>query len=56
MSAFKISLLKSGVHDAIVVIDREFASQSSNIEALEKGEFKSIIPLQRDSRPDWVVS
>jgi len=48
VSAFKISLLESGVHDAVVIIDRGFASQS-NIEALEKEQLKFIVPLQRDS-------
>jgi len=48
VSAFKISLLESGVHDAIVIIDRGFASQS-NIEALEKEALQFILSLQRDS-------
>ena len=49
VSAFKISLIESGVSDAIVIIDKGFASES-NIEALEKEELKFIIPLPRDSK------
>jgi len=48
VSAFKISLLESGVKDAIIIIDKGFASMS-NIEALEKEELKFIIPLPRNS-------
>ena len=48
VSAFKICLIESGVKDAIVIIDKGFASMS-NIEALEKEELKFIIPLPRNS-------
>jgi hypothetical protein len=48
MSAFKISLLESGVKDAVIVIDRGFASES-NIKALEKEKLKFIVSLPRDS-------
>jgi hypothetical protein len=48
VSAFKMSLQESGVKDAIVVIDKGFASMS-NIEALEKEALKFIIPLPRNS-------
>jgi transposase len=47
VSAFKISLLESGVKDATVIIDKGFASKS-NIEALEKENLKFIIPLHRN--------
>jgi transposase len=48
VSAFKIFLQESGVKDAIVIIDKGFASKS-NIEALEKEKLKFIIPLPRNS-------
>ena len=48
VSAFKLCLLESGVKDAIVIIDKGFAS-ISNIEALEKEALKFIIPLPRNS-------
>ena len=48
MSAFKISLVESGVKDAIVVIDKGFASEA-NITALENEKLKFIISLPRDS-------
>jgi transposase len=48
VSAFKLCLLESGVKDAIVIIDKGFAS-ITNIEALEKEELKFIIPLPRNS-------
>ena len=48
ISAFKLCLLESGVKDAIIVMDKGFASKD-NIEELEKNELKFIIPLQRNS-------
>ena len=48
MSAFKISLLESGVEDGIIVLDKGFASES-NIKALEDENLKFIISLPRDS-------
>jgi transposase len=48
VSAFKICLEESGVKDAIIIIDKGFASMS-NIEALEKEKLKFIIPLPRNS-------
>jgi len=48
VSAFKIGLQESGVKDAIVIIDKGFASVK-NIEALEKAELKFVIPLSRNS-------
>jgi hypothetical protein len=48
MSAFKISLLESGVKEAIIIIDKGFAS-ASNIKALEDEKLKFIISLPRDS-------
>jgi hypothetical protein len=48
MSAFKISLLESGVKDAVIVVDRGFASES-NIKTLEKEKLKFIASLPRDS-------
>jgi transposase len=49
VSAFKMSLLESGIQDATVIIDKGFASQK-NIEALEKEKLKFIIPLPRNSK------
>jgi hypothetical protein len=49
MSAFKISLLESGVKDAVIVVDKGFASES-NIKAIEKENLKFIISLPRDSK------
>jgi len=48
VSAFKLCLKESGVKDAIVIIDKGFASMS-NIEALEKETLQFIIPLPRNS-------
>ena len=48
ISAFKLCLIESGVKDAIVIIDRGFAS-ITNINALEKEALKFIIPLPRNS-------
>jgi hypothetical protein len=48
MSGFKLCLKESGVKDAIIVMDKGFASQS-NIEALEKEGLQFIIPLHRNS-------
>jgi hypothetical protein len=48
VSAFKLSLRESGIKDAIIIIDKGFASMS-NIEALQKEELKYIIPLDRNS-------
>lgn len=48
ISAFKLCLKESGVKDAIVVMDKGFAS-ASNIEALEKSGLKFIVPLPRNS-------
>jgi hypothetical protein len=48
VSSFKMSLQESGVKDAIVVMDKGFASKS-NIEALENGGLRFIIPLPRNS-------
>ena len=48
VSAFKLCLKESGIKDAVVVVDKGFASQS-NIEELEKNKLKFIIPLQRNS-------
>jgi transposase len=48
MSAFKISLLESGVKDAVIVIDKGFAS-ADNIKTLEDENLKFIISLPRDS-------
>jgi hypothetical protein len=46
--AFKLCLKESGVKDAIVVMDKGFAS-ASNIDALEKSGLKFIVPLPRSS-------
>lgn len=48
VSSFKMCLLESQIKDAVVIIDKGFASKS-NIEALEKEELKFIIPLPRKS-------
>jgi hypothetical protein len=48
VSAFKISLVESGVTDAIIIMDKGFASKG-NIEALEQSGLKYIIPLPRNS-------
>jgi hypothetical protein len=48
ISAFKLCLKESGVKDAIIVMDKGFASQS-NIEALEQSGLQYIIPLHRNS-------
>lgn len=48
VSAFKLCLEESGVKDAVVVMDKGFAS-NSNIEAIENCGLKFIIPLQRNS-------
>ena len=48
ISAFKLSLQESGVKEAIIIMDKGFASQS-NIETLEKNELKFIIPLHRNN-------
>jgi len=48
VSAFKLCLLESGIKDAIIIIDKGFASMS-NIQALEKEDLKFIIPLPRNS-------
>ena len=48
ISAFKLCLKESGVKEAIIVVDKGFASQS-NIEELEKNELQFIIPLHRNS-------
>lgn len=48
VSAFKLCLEESGVKDAVVVMDKGFAS-SSNIKAIENSGLKFIIPLKRDS-------
>ena len=48
VSAFKLCLQESGVKDAIVIIDKGFASKS-NIEALENENLQFIIPLPRSS-------
>jgi hypothetical protein len=48
VSAFKICLQESGVKDAIIIIDKGFAS-INNINALEAEELKFIIPLPRNS-------
>jgi transposase len=48
VSAFKLCLEESGVKDAIVVMDKGFASKS-NIEVIENSGLKFIIPLQRNS-------
>jgi hypothetical protein len=48
VSAFKMSLQESGVKDAIIIVDKGFASQS-NIEALENSGLRFIIPLHRNS-------
>ena len=48
VSAFKLSLKESGVKEAIIIVDKGFAS-NSNIEALEEGGLKFIIPLRRDN-------
>lgn len=46
VSAFKMSLQESGVKNAIIIVDKGFASKS-NIEALEEGGLQFIIPLPR---------
>jgi transposase len=48
VSAFRLSLLEGGVKEAIVIIDRGFASEK-NIKALEDEELKFIIPLPHNS-------
>ena len=48
VSAFKTSLLESGIKEATVVMDKGFTSQG-NVEVLEKAELKFIIPLHRNS-------
>jgi len=48
VSAFKMSLQESGVKDAIVVMDKGFASKG-NIETLENSGLQFIIPLPRTS-------
>lgn len=48
VSAFRLSLIESGVKDAIVIIDKGFASEK-NIRALESEALKFIIPLPRNS-------
>lgn len=48
ISAFKLCLKESGVKDAIVVMDKGFASES-NIEALEDSALKYIVSLPRNS-------
>jgi transposase len=48
VSAFRLSLLESGVKDAIVIIDKGFASEK-NIKALEEEDLRFIIPLPRNS-------
>jgi len=48
ISAFKMSLQESGVKDAIIIMDKGFASMS-NIETLEKNGLPFIIPLHRNS-------
>ena len=48
ISAFKLCLLESGIKDAIIIMDKGFASKS-NIEELESNDLKFIIPLQRNS-------
>jgi len=48
ISAFKICLQESGVKDAVIIIDKGFASMS-NIEALEKEGLKFIVPLPRNN-------
>jgi hypothetical protein len=48
VSAFRLSLMESGVKDAIVIVDKGFASEK-NIKALEGEQLKFIIPLPRDS-------
>jgi transposase len=48
ISAFKLSLQESGVKDAIIIMDKGFASQC-NIETLEKNGLQFIIPLHRNS-------
>ena len=49
VSAFKLSLEESGVDNAVVVVDKGFAS-ARNIEALEKEGLKFVVPLHRNSR------
>jgi transposase len=48
VSAFRLCLLESGVKDAIVIVDRGFASEK-NIKALESEDLRFIIPLPRNS-------
>ena len=48
VSAFKLCLQESGVKDAIIIMDKGFASQG-NIEELENNELKFIIPLHRNN-------
>ena len=48
VSAFKLCLQESGIKDAIIIMDKGFASQS-NIEELENNGLKFIIPLHRNS-------
>jgi hypothetical protein len=49
VSAFKISLLESGIKDAVIVIDKGFSSES-NIKALEDEDLSFVIPLPRNSK------
>jgi hypothetical protein len=48
VSAFKLCLIESGIQDAIIIIDKGFASRD-NIKALEEEALKFIIPLHRNS-------
>ncbi|MCL2139930.1 MAG: transposase, partial [Treponema sp.] len=48
ISAFKLCLRESGIKDAIIIMDKGFASQGT-IEALENNGLQFIIPLHRNN-------
>lgn len=48
IKALKMTLLESGLNNAIVVTDKGFYSQE-NVEAMENEELKYIIPMKRNS-------
>ena len=48
VKAFKLSLIESGITDAIIIADKGFYSQA-NIEQLHEEELRYIIPLRRNS-------
>jgi transposase len=48
IAAFRLCLLESGVENAVIIVDKGFASQD-NIKALEKSKLRFIIPMRRNS-------